>query len=138
MVELPTEYATELGRVVFHSSQADLLLERLHAAQEGRAEGRGLSGTRLLNALRPLAERILGLQEVIDGYEALYDWRNRLVHGSHSYSGETLWTWHVPTRGHGNSAQSYQLPLENLRQIADGWQALAGEAHALLHDNQGE
>lgn len=134
MDDLPSEFAVEIGRIVYHSSHADFLLNRLLAVQEGAPEGKGLSGGQLLLQLKPLAIELPVLADVVDGYESMYEWRNRLVHGAHTYSNNTLWTWHVSIRGKGNSAQSYQLGIENLRTMADGWQNLGTVAHLLLHE----
>ncbi len=137
MDDLPSEFAVEIGRIVYHASHADFLLNRLLAVEEDAPEGKGLSGDQLLRRLKPLAHEFPVLSDVVDGYERMYEWRNRLVHGTHTYSNNTLWTWHVSIRGKGKSAQSYQLGIENLRTMADGWQNLGTVAHLLLHEAEG-
>lgn len=46
--------------------------------------------------------------EVVDGYERMYNHRNVLVHGAHSYANGILWTWHEPSRSRGKAARSFQ------------------------------
>lgn len=41
MDDLPSEFAVEIGRIVYHSAHADFLLNRLLAVQKGAPEGKG-------------------------------------------------------------------------------------------------
>lgn len=69
---------------------------------------------------------------VTDGYEAMHEWRNHLVHGAHNYANGTLWTWREPTSAKGDAAFSYQFNLASLQQTAQAWQNLADAAQEAL------
>mgnify|MGYP006192835921 CR=1 FL=1 len=66
----------------------------------------GRSGARLITEMRQ-ASHLLP-HEVVDGYERMYNHRNVLVHGAHSYANGILWTWHEPSRSRGKAARGFQ------------------------------
>lgn len=137
-VELPDEWATALGRIVFYGGRVDLLLGRLVPAKGDSPGARGLSGTSLVKELNGQRARDDELARVLTGYEEQYVWRNRLIHGAMSFASETLWIWHIPAKGRGASAQSYQLRLDQLQNLAESWRNLAESAHLLLHRPGGQ
>ncbi|OPX06162.1 hypothetical protein B1790_28960 [Mycobacterium sp. AT1] len=85
-----------------------------------------------MEQLRKIAPRGTRLEQITDGYEALHEWRNHLVHGAHYYANGTLWTWREPTSAKGNAAFSYQFNLASLQQTAQAWQNLADAAQDAL------
>lgn len=137
-VELPDEWAAALGQIVFCGGRVDLLLGRLVPTEGDNPGARGLSGTPLVKELNDQRSRDDELASVLTGYEEQYVWRNRLIHGSMSFAEETLWIWHIPIRGRGASAQSYQLRLDQLQTLAESWRNLAEATHLLLHRAGGE
>lgn len=110
-----------------------MLLDRFLTPSGGQPPRRGLSGARLVEELRKVTTTDTDLDEIVDTYEAMHEWRNHLVHGAHHYSNGTLWTWREPTRAKGNAAFSFQLGLERLQDIARSWQNIAAAAQDELN-----
>lgn len=137
MDELPREVAIELGRIMYHAAHVDYYLGRLVPATDGEPRSLGLSGQQLIKKLDPLTESNEEVARIVAGYGEQYEWRNRLVHGTHHFNNGVLWTWHVPVKGKGAVAHSYQLSSDQLRRLADSWQNLATAAHVLLHESTG-
>jgi len=131
--DLPDDFAIALGRVLFLGGRVEMLLDRLLAPAGDPPPRRGLSGTQLVKELRAVLTPSDNLEEVVDGYEAMHEWRNHLVHGAHHYSDGVLWTWREPTRAKGNAAFSFQFNLDTLQRTAQSWQNLAEAAHEELH-----
>ena len=133
MEDLPDDFAIALGRVLYLGGRVEILLDRFLTAPGGQPPRRGISGAQLVKELRRNASMDDNLAAIVDGYEALHEWRNHLVHGAHQYANDTLWTWREPTRARGNAAFSFQLKLGNLRDTAQSWQNLADAAHNELN-----
>lgn len=133
MEELPDAFAVALGRVLYLGGRVELLLDRLLDPSAAQPPRRGLSGAALVKELRKVSDPGSQIARIVDGYEAQHEWRNHLVHGSHHYANEVLWTWREPTRAKGNVAFSFQFTLRQLQEIAQNWQNLADAAHLELH-----
>jgi hypothetical protein len=130
---LPDDFAIALGRILFLGGRVEMLLDRLLAPAGEQPSRRGLSGAQLVKELRKVASPGGRLSEIVDGYEAMHEWRNHLVHGSHNYAGDVLWTWREQTKAKGNAAFSFQFTLDTLQGVAQSWQNLADAAHDELH-----
>lgn len=133
MEELPDDFAIALGRILYVGGRVEILLDRLLDPAASQPQRRGLSGTRLVRELRKASTKDNRLAVLVDGYEAQHEWRNHLVHGSHSFSAGVLWTWREPTSAKGNAAFSFQFSLADLQRIATSWQNLADATHTELH-----
>ena len=133
MDELSDVAAIELGRITYFAGHADHYLGLLAAQAIGAQRAQGLSGTRLADTLQSLAETSPPLKEILGAYGPMYERRNVLVHGTHHYAGDVLWTWFIPQQGKGDTALSFQHRLEDLRYMADSWQRLAEAAHEFVH-----
>jgi hypothetical protein len=131
--DLPDDFAVALGRVLYLGGRVEMLLDRCLVPTGGEPPRRGLSGTRLVEQLRKIAPDGTRLEQITDGYEAMHEWRNHLVHGAHNYANGTLWTWREPTSAKGNAGFSYQCNLASLQQTAQAWQNLADAVHEALH-----
>jgi hypothetical protein len=131
--ELPDDFAIALGQIMYLGGRVEYLLGQLIPSPDGQPSARGLSGGRLIEVLRKIADPGSDLSEIIDGYEQQQEWRNHLAHGAHTYANGTIWTWRIPAGGKGNTALSFQFSIETLRQFAQNWQNLAAAVHGELH-----
>jgi hypothetical protein len=133
--ELPSEFSDLLGQLVYLASRTDNLLGALTPSTDKLPEGnRGLSGTELLKALRPLMTPGSKLESILAAYPDMYAFRNRLIHGSMNFSGNVLSVWYVPTKGKGNAALSMMLTLEQLQGFVQSWVNLRDAAHEVTHE----
>ena len=125
MEDLPDDFAIALGRILYLGGMVEMLLDRCLNPVVDQPPRRGLSGHRLVEELRKIADPGTRLEEITDGYETMHEWRNHLVHGAHTYANGILWTWREPTSAKGVAAFSFQFDLASLRQTGQSWQNLA-------------
>lgn len=121
MDTLPDDFAAALGRYHFFAGHADYMLGLLLAQYEEAPNAMGLSGGRLRSSLERFVPHHEGLQELLDGYEAMYERRNVLAHGVHHYSALGLETWYIPIGGKGATALSFQHSYEQIEDMAQSW-----------------
>lgn len=133
--ELPPDFSGLLGQLVYLAGRTDNLLGVLTPSTGDLPEGsRGLSGTELMKALRPLSTPGSKLESILEAYPDMYVFRNQLIHGSMNFSGAVLSIWYVPTKGKGSAALSMMLTLEQLQGFVQGWIKLCSAAHEVVHE----
>ncbi len=118
---LPDDFAAALGRYHFFAGHADYVLGLLLAQYEDAPTPIGLSGQRLRSRLEQFVHDHKGLQELLDGYGAMYERRNVLAHGVHRYTALGLETWYIPIGGKGATACSFQHSREQVEDMAQSW-----------------
>ncbi|WP_062796139.1 hypothetical protein [Williamsia muralis] len=132
MEDLPDDFAIALGRVLYLGGRVEMLLDRLLTRPGGQPLRLGLSGAQLIKELRKIITSAEPAEAIVDGYEAMHEGRNHLVHGAHQYANGVLWTWREPSRAKGNAALSFQFGLEHLQGTAQSWQNLADAVYEEL------
>jgi hypothetical protein len=123
--DLPDDFAIPLGRLLYLGGLVEMLLDRCLAPAGTEPPRRGRSGAPLTKELRKVASAGSLLEEIANGYEAMHEFRNHLVHGAHYYANGALWTWREPSRAKGSAAFSFVFGLEHLQETAQSWQNLA-------------
>ena len=94
--ELPPKFSDLLGQLVYLAGRTDNLLGALTPSTDKLPEGnRGLSGTALMKALRPLSTP----GSILEAYPDTYAFRSQLVHGSMNFSGNVPRFGTSPRRG---------------------------------------
>lgn len=125
MEDLPDDFAIALGRLLYLGGLVEMRLDRCLAPAGEEPPRRGLSGARLVDELRKVHTPSALLVDITNGYEAMHDYRNHLVHGAHNYANGSLWTWREPTSAKGAAALSFRFDLVHLQDMSQSWKNLA-------------
>jgi hypothetical protein len=134
----PGEFALLLGRLIYFSGWVEHTLGELtvlhHPEREaGTDSGWGLSGRRLVTALKRIDDPAGSIALAIAEYEDLLFWRNKIVHSGWVARGaESVVGFHAPISNGAPTLTSFEISYNIVETMIERWRNLEVVADGLV------